>query len=215
MNARLGTHTGGVSPPQLAPCPKPPMSHSLPQYGVKFKMLHQRDCSSLQGTALLRQHNDNHPNGPRWQSYNTEVFTGGSTASQTQRGVQTGQRFNNEIRSVVLWVSDESSGLLCHASPSQSWPSVCSRKGSFIPLHSFQTSPCFSVSHGRLPGEQSCAWQLLLTRLGARVNVWLVWGGVIGCSCPCWWIAFWAPVSEDGAADDGRWGGISFLDVFF
>lgn len=153
--------------------PRPIPSHST---GVKFKILHQRDCASLRGTALLRQHNDNHHSGPGWQSYKARVVTGVSTMSQAQHGAKTRRRLNNGIRSVVLCISDESSGLLRHTSPRQSRPSVCSIKYSSFPSTrpSGQTSPNLFASHGSTPGGQSCDWQLPPAHLGARVNVWLI-----------------------------------------
>lgn len=109
------------------------------------------------------------------------------------------QWFHNEIKSVVLRISDESSGLLSYTSLCQSWPSVWKYSSFPSTLPSGETSTYLFASHGSLPGGQSCDWQLPPTHLGARVNVWLIWGGVIGCACPFWWMAFWAPVSvEEG-----------------
>lgn len=177
MNARPGTHRWCIASSistlsKAPPCPIP--SHST---GVKFKILHQRDCSSLRSTVLLRQHNDNHHSSPGWQNYKTGVFTGGSTVSQTQHGAKTRQRLNNGIRSVSLCTSDESSGSLSRTRACQSRRSVYSIKKYFSfssILPSGQTSPCLFASHGSLPGGQSCDWQLPPTHLGARVNVWLI-----------------------------------------
>lgn len=144
------THRWCITPsictlPKAPPCP-------IPSYNmdVKFKISHQHDCSSLQGTGLLRQQSGlaGHPN---------RVFiwdgAGAGGGGGTQHGAKTRKLLNKGI-SVILRISDESSVWLTHIAPCQSLPSVCSMKiflNAFLPSlgSDFSLPPCIPWQFAR------------------------------------------------------------------
>lgn len=209
MNVCLGTYTGGVSPPQLAPCLKPPLwpisSHIT---SVKFKIFHQHDLLLWAAEAAKRQ-TAQRPRRPELQD---RVLRRDSALSQTQQRQKSD--LTVEMGSVTLRISDESSGLPTYWSLCWSLSSVCSFTISLVASHLSPGSDFFSP---RCISLQVTRWVRLWVS-NYRPPTW-VWGHTSG-----WWEKAWlaVPASADECGggllsdtNDVRWLQIFFFIFYF